>query len=68
MSTESKELRDYSGMPSMTIDIARPRPRLPGQTRQQQIIETVLDLVAERAADGVSVQAIADRIGLTGSP
>src|SRR5262249_56157460 len=47
------------------IDIAKPRPRLSGEVRQQQIIETVLDLVAEHGADGVSVQAIADRIGLT---
>jgi AcrR family transcriptional regulator len=50
----------------MTIlDIAKPRRRLSGQARQQQIVETVLDLVAEHGADGVSVQAIADRIGLT---
>jgi AcrR family transcriptional regulator len=47
------------------IDIAKPRPRLSGEARQQQIVETVLDLVAEHGADGVSVQAIADRIGLT---
>jgi AcrR family transcriptional regulator len=50
----------------MTIsDIAKPRLRLSGEARQQQIVETVLDLVAEQGADGVSVQAIADRIGLT---
>jgi AcrR family transcriptional regulator len=55
-----------SGIPDMTIlDIAKPRRRLSGQARQQQIVETVLDLVAEHGADGVSVQAIADRIGLT---
>src|SRR5262245_9223792 len=47
------------------IDIAKSRPRLSGEARQQQIVETVLDLVAERGADGVSAQAIADRIGLT---
>ncbi len=47
------------------IDIAKPRPRLSGEARQQQIVETVLDLVVEHGADGVSVQAIADRIGLT---
>src|SRR5262245_17722188 len=47
------------------VDIARPRPRLSGQARQQQIVETVLELVAEHGADGVSVQAIADRIGVT---
>src|SRR6266550_649678 len=29
------------------IDIAKPRPRLSGEARQQQIVETVLDLVAE---------------------
>jgi len=48
-----------------SIDIAKPRPRQSGEARQQQIVETVLDLVAEHGADGVSVQAIADRIGLT---
>jgi AcrR family transcriptional regulator len=47
------------------IDIAQPRPRLSGQARQQQIVETVLDLVAMHGADGTSVQAIADRIGVT---
>jgi len=47
------------------IDIAKPRPRRSGESRQQQIVETVLDLVAEHGADGVSVQAIADRIGLS---
>src|SRR5262245_63158775 len=48
-----------------SIDIAKPRPRQSGEARQQQIVETVLYLVAEHGADGVSVQAIADRIGLT---
>ena len=47
------------------VDIAKPRPRLSGEARQQQIVDTVLDLVAKQGADGVSVQAIADRIGLT---
>lgn len=49
----------------MAVDIAEPRSRLTGEVRRQQIVETVLDLVTERGADGVSVQAIADRIGLT---
>src|SRR5262249_58172796 len=47
------------------IDIAKPRLRLSGEARQQQIVDTVLDLVAKQGADGVSIQAIADRIGLT---
>jgi TetR/AcrR family transcriptional regulator len=49
----------------MIVDIAQPRKRLSGEARQQQIVETVLDLVAEYGADAVSFQAIADRIGLT---
>src|SRR5262245_20464205 len=49
----------------MIVDIAKPRQRLRGEARQQQIVEAVLDLVAEHGADTVSVQAIADRIGLT---
>jgi TetR/AcrR family transcriptional regulator len=49
----------------MIGDIAKPRERLRGEARQQQIVEAVLDLVAEHGADAVSVQAIADRIGLT---
>jgi AcrR family transcriptional regulator len=36
-----------------------------GSQRQRQIVEVVLDLVAERGADSVSIQAIADRIGVT---
>lgn len=45
--------------------LAGPKRRLSGDVRQQQIVETVLDLIAERGADDVSVQAISDRIGLT---
>src|SRR5262245_22302680 len=36
-----------------------------GSERQRQIVEIVLDLVSERGADGVSIQAIADKMGLT---
>jgi TetR/AcrR family transcriptional regulator len=36
-----------------------------GSQRQRQIVEIVLQLVAERGADAVSIQAIADRIGVT---
>jgi AcrR family transcriptional regulator len=50
----------------MSVDVAiRPRPRLSGEVRQRQIVETVLDLVSEYGADTVTAQAIADRIGLT---
>src|SRR5262245_28480911 len=50
----------------MTIsDIAKPRPRLSGDARLQHIVEPVLELLADQGADGVSVQGIADRIGLT---
>jgi len=39
--------------------------RAQGSERQRQIVEIALDLVAERGADSVSIQAIADRIGVT---
>src|SRR5262245_8803358 len=52
-------------MCAMGAGLARPNARLSGEARQQQIVETVLDLVAERGADDVSVQSIAERIGLT---
>jgi AcrR family transcriptional regulator len=45
--------------------VAKPKTRLSGEVRQQQIVETVLHLVAEHGAGAVSVQAIADRISLT---
>src|SRR5262249_31119147 len=32
---------------------------------QRQIVEIVLELVSERGADGVSIQAIADELGVT---
>jgi AcrR family transcriptional regulator len=49
----------------MTVEVAEPRSRLTGEVRRRQIVEIVLDLVGECGADNVSVQAIADRIGLT---
>src|SRR4029450_8223044 len=52
-------------MNPMTIVVAEPRSRLTGEVRRRQIVEIVLDLVGECGADNVSVQAIADRIGLT---
>src|SRR5262245_35174553 len=36
-----------------------------GSERQRRIVEIVLDLVSERGADSVSIQAIADKMGLT---
>jgi AcrR family transcriptional regulator len=39
--------------------------RFPADTRKQQIVETVLDLVAARGTEGVSAQLVADAIGLT---
>jgi AcrR family transcriptional regulator len=36
-----------------------------GSERQRQIVEIVLDLVSERGADSVSIQAIADEMGVT---
>jgi AcrR family transcriptional regulator len=49
----------------MPFDVAEDRSRLASTVRRRQIVEIVLDLVAECGADSVSVQAIADRIGLT---
>src|SRR5215813_5809474 len=39
--------------------------RRPAAARRQQIVETVLELVAEHGADAVSAQLIADTIGLS---
>lgn len=39
--------------------------RMPAAARKQQIVETVLELVAEHGADAVSAQLIADAIGLS---
>jgi AcrR family transcriptional regulator len=36
-----------------------------GSERQRQIVKIVLDLVSERGADSVSIQAIADEMGVT---
>ena len=38
---------------------------LHGSERQRQIVEIALDLVAARGADSVSIQAIADELGVT---
>src|SRR5215510_7891684 len=47
----------------------RGRAHLPvhlhGSERQRQIVEIALDLVAARGADSVSIQAIADELGVT---
>ena len=42
-----------------------PAERLPAESRKQQIVETVLELVAAHGAEAVSFQLIADRIGVT---
>jgi AcrR family transcriptional regulator len=44
---------------------ATPYDRMPATQRKQQIVETALELVAERGADAVSAQLIADTIGLS---
>jgi len=41
------------------------RGRMPAAARKRQIVETVLELVAEHGADAVSAQLIADAIGLS---
>src|SRR5262245_27856075 len=48
----------------MPVATATPR-RLSADARKQQIVETVLDLVATRGADAVTTQSIADVIGLS---
>ena len=42
-----------------------PIPRLPVGSRRQQIIETVLELVAAQGAEAVTFQLVADAIGVT---
>lgn len=42
-----------------------PRRRLSAGARKRQIVETVLDLVAERGADAVTTQAIAEAVGVS---
>jgi AcrR family transcriptional regulator len=42
-----------------------PQDRMSATKRKQQIVETALELVAERGADAVSAQLIADAIGLS---
>jgi AcrR family transcriptional regulator len=49
---------------SKQIAIA-PRQRLRAKARKQQIVQVVLQLIAERGVEAVSVQLIADTIGLT---
>ena len=44
---------------------AAPHGRMSGIRRKQQIVETALELVAKHGADAVSVQLIADTIGLS---
>jgi len=43
----------------------KPVARFPADSRKQQIVETVLELVAARGTEAVSVQLVADAIGLT---
>src|SRR5579863_8614169 len=49
----------------MPTSAATVHHRLPADSRKQQIVETALDLVAERGADAVTTQAIADAIGVS---
>jgi AcrR family transcriptional regulator len=42
-----------------------PVARFPADSRKQQIVETVLELVAARGTEAVSVQLVADAIGVT---
>ena len=43
----------------------KPVARFPADSRKQQIVETVLELVAAHGAKAVSVQLVADAIGVT---
>src|SRR5215813_14094444 len=43
----------------------KPVARFPADSRKQQIVETVLELVAAHGAEAVSVQLVADAIGVT---
>jgi AcrR family transcriptional regulator len=44
---------------------SNPITRLPAGSRKQQIVETVLELVAAKGAEAVSFQLVADAIGVT---
>ena len=43
----------------------KPADRFPANSRKQQIVETVLELVAAHGTEAVSVQLVADAIGVT---
>jgi AcrR family transcriptional regulator len=43
----------------------KPADRFPADSRKQQIVETVLELVAAHGTEAVSVQLVADAIGVT---
>src|SRR5262249_61500614 len=43
----------------------KPVARFPADSRKQQIVEIVLELVAARGTEAVCVQLVADAIGLT---
>ena len=43
----------------------KPLDRFPADSRKQQIVETVLELVAAHGTEAVSVQLVADTIGVT---
>src|SRR5262249_29273552 len=43
----------------------RPVARFPADSRKHQVVETVLELVAARGTEAVSVQLVADAIGVT---
>ena len=44
---------------------SKPVDRFPAYSRKQQIVDTVLELVAAHGTDAVSVQLVADAIGVT---
>jgi AcrR family transcriptional regulator len=46
-------------------DSPRTSGRFPAESRKQQIVETVLDLVAVHGTEALSFQLVADRIGVT---
>ncbi|HEY0879071.1 MAG TPA: TetR/AcrR family transcriptional regulator [Zeimonas sp.] len=43
----------------------RPRRRLPTQARRAEIVAAVVELARERGPEGITTQAIADRVALT---
>jgi len=51
----------------MSIPVAEPlkRKRLPTAERRQEIIAVVLDLARNSSPEGITTQAIADRVGIT---